>query len=156
MPVLDAEVPQKLSTPQKRRAIISLTPLIDVVFILLVFFMLASSFTKFRSIELNAATSGQAAASNGSQQLLLRVTVEGFILEGEQVSDMEMIDRVKAHTAKSAEHKLLIQPGAELPLQRLVNAVELLRSKGLIQLDLIKDPTWREGETSITKPSNVQ
>ncbi len=33
-----------IAEPRRRRSLISLTPLIDVVFILLVFFMLASSF----------------------------------------------------------------------------------------------------------------
>ena len=36
--------------------LISLTPLIDVVFILLVFFMLASSFLDWRSIDLTVSS----------------------------------------------------------------------------------------------------
>ena len=39
---------------RRRRPLISLTPLIDVVFILLVFFMLTSTFLDWRPIELNA------------------------------------------------------------------------------------------------------
>ncbi len=39
----------------KRRQAISLTPLIDVVFILLLFFMLSSSFIKLKQINLPAA-----------------------------------------------------------------------------------------------------
>jgi biopolymer transport protein ExbD len=43
--------PPRLAAKQPpRRAVVSLTPLIDVVFILLVFFMLASSFVKWRAI----------------------------------------------------------------------------------------------------------
>ncbi len=40
-------------TDGRRRALISLTPLIDVVFILLVFFMLPSSFLDWRAIDLD-------------------------------------------------------------------------------------------------------
>ena len=53
---MSAPTTQRLSlAPQnnRRRNLISLTPLIDVVFILLVFFMLASSFLDWRSITLD-------------------------------------------------------------------------------------------------------
>ena len=46
---------------QKKRPLISLTPLIDVVFILLVFFMLASSFLDWRSIDLSTPAAAEAA-----------------------------------------------------------------------------------------------
>ena len=45
---------------RRRRSLISLTPLIDVVFILLIFFMLASSFSTEEAIELSMPGSGAA------------------------------------------------------------------------------------------------
>lgn len=47
-----------LSLPRRKQAI-SLTPLIDVVFILLLFFMLSSSFSQWRQIKLPASTESQ-------------------------------------------------------------------------------------------------
>lgn len=41
-----------LKVQTKPKNLVSLTPLIDVVFILLLFFMLTSSFSQFRQIEL--------------------------------------------------------------------------------------------------------
>ena len=55
--------------PSIRRPI-PLTPLIDVVFLLLMFFMLSSTFAKFGTIEAGAAragTEGSAAAASGAQ-----------------------------------------------------------------------------------------
>ena len=47
----------QLAAPARRARIApSLTPLIDVVFILLVFFMLASSFADERRVELQSAS----------------------------------------------------------------------------------------------------
>ncbi|KKN05858.1 hypothetical protein LCGC14_1083040, partial [marine sediment metagenome] len=45
--------------PRKRRNLISLTPLIDVVFILLLFFMLSSSFIRWHQINLQSASESQ-------------------------------------------------------------------------------------------------
>ncbi|THK40217.1 hypothetical protein E8Q33_15080, partial [Methylophaga sp. SB9B] len=39
-----------------KRRLISLTPLIDVVFILLLFFMLSSGFTQWRQMDITAAS----------------------------------------------------------------------------------------------------
>jgi biopolymer transport protein ExbD len=49
---------------QKRRQAISLTPLIDVVFILLLFFMLSSSFVPWRQINVSMSTQTQTASNN--------------------------------------------------------------------------------------------
>jgi biopolymer transport protein ExbD len=49
--------------PKKHRAI-SLTPLVDVIFLLLLFFMLSSTFTQFGQVEIGAP-----AAAGGSETL---------------------------------------------------------------------------------------
>src|SRR3546814_13707697 len=57
----------------RRRASISLTPLIDVVFILLIFFMLATSFVDDRAIEVGAPAAKLGGASlEGALPVALR------------------------------------------------------------------------------------
>lgn len=53
----------------RRRPSINLTPLVDVVFILLVFFMLAFSFMEWRAIDLN--TSRAQGVGRGAERALL-------------------------------------------------------------------------------------
>ena len=48
----------RLNDRKRRRRIINLTPLIDVVFLLLVFFMLASTFLKFGTVKIDTAGAG--------------------------------------------------------------------------------------------------
>src|SRR5690606_18422295 len=62
----------------RRRSTISLTPLIDVVFILLVFFMLASSFLDWRAIDLRAP--GPAAGASLEGVLYVEVRDDGLRL----------------------------------------------------------------------------
>lgn len=60
----------QLEAGKRRRVLqVSLTPLIDVVFILLLFFLLSSTFTQWR--ELNVVTSGETV--NNEPQTLLKV-----------------------------------------------------------------------------------
>ena len=56
--------------------LITLTPLIDVVFILLVFFMLASSYLDWRSIDLTVS-SGAGAATSAQRAILINLRSDG-------------------------------------------------------------------------------
>ncbi|MDP7242489.1 MAG: biopolymer transporter ExbD, partial [Rhodospirillales bacterium] len=63
--------------------LISLTPLIDVVFILLVFFMLASSFLDWRSIDLTVS-SGVGEATSDKRAILISLRSDGSIVVGSE------------------------------------------------------------------------
>ena len=54
-----------------RRRPISLTPLIDVVFILLMFFMLTSAFTRWKAVDLRLPTTSSDTSPKKPQALLL-------------------------------------------------------------------------------------
>lgn len=60
---------------------ISMTSLVDVIFLLLLFFMLTSTFSKFAEVTLSAASEGRATASQSPIFLQLfedRMTVKGL------------------------------------------------------------------------------
>ena len=69
------------SSQRRRRALVSLTPLIDVVFILLLFFMLASNFLDLHSIALDAPT-GAAGKPAVEGALLVDVRLDGVRFAG--------------------------------------------------------------------------
>ncbi|MCV2404003.1 biopolymer transporter ExbD [Marinomonas sp. C2222] len=60
----------KLSQPKRKNAI-SLTPLIDVVFILLLFFMLTSSFTPWRTLDTPLSSPSTNTASEPKENITL-------------------------------------------------------------------------------------
>lgn len=61
-----AATPVRLDRPARRRAIIGLTPLIDVVFILLLFFMLTTRFGQPQAMSLRMPGEGTAASDDAS------------------------------------------------------------------------------------------
>lgn len=64
----------------RRKSTISMTPLVDVIFLLLLFFMLSSTFSKFAEVELSAASGGGVATEKSPIFLQLftdRLTVNG-------------------------------------------------------------------------------
>ena len=64
----------QLDVPRKRRLSLGLTPLIDVVFILLIFFMLATTFMEWREVPLVLA--GQAGETSDSHTAVAVVRIE--------------------------------------------------------------------------------
>ena len=94
---------------ERRRASIGLTPLIDVVFILLIFFMLASSFLDWRSIQVSAGTTGAAAARPGlTGALLVDIRADGLRLSGAPVTPAELSRQVAARIEARADQRIVV------------------------------------------------
>ena len=136
--VTGAVSPPRLSRPPRRRALISLTPLIDVVFILLVFFMLASSFLEWRAIDLDAPLQAAHGAS-AEGALLVEIRPEGLRLAAEPLSLDTLAARVGARLAARPEQRVLIEPAAGVSLQRTVEVLDRLKAAGVADMSLIRD-----------------
>lgn len=116
--------------PKRRpRAKISLTPLIDVVFILLVFFMLASNFLDWREVRLSAAgPAGSSASVEGA--MLLDVTPGGLRISGVAVSEEELEARVSERLRSKPDQRFLLRPAPGVDMQRLARVLDRLGAAG--------------------------
>ena len=119
---------------QRRRPLVSLTPLIDVVFILLVFFMLASSFLQWRTIELDA---GQASGGSGKGAILIDILPDTVRFGARTVTLAEMTARVSEQVQRDPGQKVLVRPAAGIPLQRSVDILDLLAQAGAKNVSLV-------------------
>ena len=131
MPVLLARQP-------RRRPLIGLTPLIDVVFILLVFFMLASSYLDWRAIELTAP-SETAAGGPVEGALLVEIRPEGLRFAGEFLPLETIVQRAERRLNRVPETPVLVKPAAGVSLQRTVTVLDRLVAAGAVNLSVIRD-----------------
>ncbi len=119
----------------RRRASISLTPLIDVVFILLVFFMLATSFVDWRMIPLAAAGEGRGSAG-AEGTVLLDFTPDALRISGASVSEAEFARRIASRLATHPEQRFVLRPRDGANMQRLVSLLDRLEALGVRHVDL--------------------
>ena len=70
------------TAPFVRRRL-SMTPLIDVIFLLLLFFMLSSTFSTFGEIELSQAAGGSETAEAVTERVFVQLGAERLMLNGE-------------------------------------------------------------------------
>jgi len=105
------------ATARSRRPLVSLTPLIDVVFILLVFFMLASSFSTEQVIDMLTPADTQSSPEGPAGAALVRVAPDGSLdLNGEPLSRPELAERVKEQGCLYDIVKLKLQHDAPIPV----------------------------------------
>ena len=129
----------EISEEPKQRNLISLTPLIDVVFILLVFFMLASSFVEWKFIELGITKSETVALDITSQSFITVGFDEQYTLNEEQLSLEIIVSRVNHQIRQQLDHPVLIKPANDLPLQQLVTVLDAVGKVAGSNISLIKD-----------------
>lgn len=96
----------------------SMTPLIDVIFLLLLFFMLSSTFSRFSEIELSSAATG----GNADERLFVQLGPTRVVLNGQPLSLEELFDQVQA-----GQVLVSLDPGTTA--QRLVDLLVPLRGR---------------------------
>lgn len=134
--------------PRRRRGP-GLTPLIDVVFLLLLFFMLASRFEREShlpvSVRVSAEASGSAPGATDDSVLRVRLDAAGRArLDGRTVDEGTLAEAVAA--AARADRRVRIRPDPETPLQPLVDALGLVRDAGARDVELERSPGPGEGD----------
>ena len=123
--------------PIRKRGMASLTPLIDVVFILLLFFMLASNFQQWRSLTLNAPGQGSAAPNNAERALLIRLSANGVLDLNGQALTLDQLDaRLQPYLTRNPDQAVIVQPEVDVALQTLVAVFDRLAAVGVGQLTL--------------------
>ncbi|MGM0677330.1 ExbD/TolR family protein [Ectothiorhodospira marina] len=116
------------SPPRRRRALISLTPLIDVVFILLIFFMLASSFLDWSAVPLSTPSAQQAPTSVDDPPLSVRIAVgSGVRIEGEAVEHGAIEGVIRQYLDEHPGRTVVVQPEGGVALQQVVNVLDEIR-----------------------------
>lgn len=121
---------------RRRRTLIRLTPLIDVVFILIVFFMLASSFSDWRAIELTTP-GGAAPGAPMEGALLVEIRRDGLRLSGESVSLDDLVSRIEERAASRPDLRALVKPLPGIPLQEAVRVLDRLTDAGIADIALV-------------------
>ncbi|OZB20492.1 MAG: indolepyruvate ferredoxin oxidoreductase [Rhodobacterales bacterium 34-62-10] len=114
-----------IDSPRPRRKP-SLTPMIDVVFLLLVFFMLASRFGTDTVVQL--ALGGQGAGYSGPPRLI-DVLPEGQRLNGVDQALDEVVEALDRMTETRAD-TIVLRARDGAALQRMVTVVAALREAG--------------------------
>jgi biopolymer transport protein ExbD len=109
---------------------IDISPLIDMVFILLIFFMVSTTFVKDMKLELERP-SAQAATRASTKALRVFVDADSNIyVDGLAVKPWMLQSRVRELTAGSTQQAVLVVVDRRVPSERLIEVVDQCRLAG--------------------------
>lgn len=120
---------------QRRRSKIGLTALIDVVFILLMFFMLTSTFINAQQIDMKAPVA-QSLGQQEASLVLAVLDVDGSITIDQVVINRLDMTELSAFTWYAEQRAVIVVPNAHVQMQTIVSALEQLKSLGIKKMTL--------------------
>jgi biopolymer transport protein ExbD len=119
---------------------INVTPLIDVVFLLLIFFMVSTTFTKDTRIAIKLPEASGEQAQITEKQIEITVTRSGEFAVNEVKLINNKIDTLKSAIEKVSEGNssipLIITADSATPHQSVVTAMDAAGQLGFIHLSL--------------------
>ncbi len=108
-----------------------LTPMLDILFILLVFFMLTAG-AVFQSLEVSlpASVTDDLHLTQEPKQITLEIKPDSFALDGQQITNFDRLREALPKEVK-ARDQLIIACDKTVPVQRLLKVLTYLQSQGL-------------------------
>ena len=107
---------------------ISLTPIIDVVFILLIFFMLASNFNKIGELEMDM--SKESSQSSNEDIKIVKITVEqgnSVLSNGKVYDDDELLTMIRLAIKGLNKYSIILTAKNDVTYQRYLTIMNFLK-----------------------------
>ncbi|MFD2190127.1 ExbD/TolR family protein [Pistricoccus aurantiacus] len=123
---------RRLGTSSEDSGEVNLTPMLDVVFIMLIFFIVTTSFIKESGVEIERPTSS-AATPRADVQVLVAITSEGAVwVDGDPVD----IHRVGGEVVDllSDDGSVVIQADAASRTGLLIEVMDRIRQAGVVNI----------------------
>ena len=108
---------------------ISLTPVIDVVFILLIFFMLASNFNKVGEVNMDMTKESTTSSKEDIKIIKLLVRQDQTVLsEGKVFDDSELLGMLNMAIKDIAKYSIILTSKDDVTYQRFLNLISYLKT----------------------------
>ena len=126
--------------PRRRpEASIELTPLIDVVFLLLIFFMVSTSFVREARIAVDLPEAAGEALEDEAMLALAIDAAGGYAVNGRVLADGEvatLVGALRPLAGPAGQARLLIAADASATHRAVVRAMDAARRAGIARIDI--------------------
>lgn len=131
----------KRSTSRSEEVFINLTPLIDVVFLLLIFFMVSTTFATIRhgiNVELPQTTT----QPRVEESIVISITKEGKVYVGREwmKNDAELLATLRRHLGTKKDVPVVINADAAATHGQVVHVMDEAKRAGAGQLGILTTP----------------
>lgn len=126
----------KFRRPEEDSFAFELTPLIDVVFLLLIFFMVSTAFIEFhKRLDIELPESKAATLEQKVKSLLVEIDAEGRIFfNGKRVTIVQLEAKLKKAGDEAVHRAILIKADKKVDYGRVVAVMGLSKALGIKEI----------------------
>ena len=129
----------RLARPRRRQAFMGLTPLIDMIFLLLLFFLLGSDFVTFGQSRL-APPRGSGGQESASQPVIVSLAESGALTLNSVALNAEELARQAAQKiAVDPEQVFVVMPAGAANVHMVSDSLDVLVGVGAAAITLERD-----------------
>lgn len=124
---------------QKSRAdyLVDITPLVDVVFLMLIFFMVSTSFNLSSSLKLDLPTSKATASQTESKQVTIAINAKGQLyVQDEVVDDRDLRKRILNISKGDPNMRVVLRADSDARHKRVVLVLDTLRELEMTKIGI--------------------
>jgi biopolymer transport protein ExbD len=121
-----------LITRKRKKPRIDVVPLIDVLMVLIIFFLVTMQFRDLRALNVKLPKIDTAGSNLISNELIVSISKEGeFYVNAKEVSIKKLTQLLKATATLPKKPVILVVADEEVPLKHVTKVVDLCRENGL-------------------------
>ena len=123
----------RFSTHKRRQPVeINVTSLVDIIFNLLLFFMLTTSFSQSAGLQVQLPSASANDTQVRRQDLVIALTRDGHtVIEGKSLSPEQVNARIAALKNRDAKATVIVQADKEVAHGRVVTVLDAAKQAGL-------------------------
>ena len=126
-----------LGLQQKEEGEIDLTPMLDVVFIMLIFFIVTATFVKEMGLDVNTPDKNQNVKDADKQSIVVQVTSRDRIrIRGRDVDFRAVRANIERLHAENPEAPVVIQPHPESKTEIMIHVMDSARQAGVFNVSI--------------------
>lgn len=118
---------------------IDISPLIDMVFILLIFFMVSTTFVKDAKVDLDRPSAASAERASTKAIRIFIDKSQTIFMDDVPVRPWMVQSRVKERLAGGSDTSVLVITDRNIPAQKLIDVVDACRLAGAVDIGVVTD-----------------
>jgi biopolymer transport protein ExbD len=118
---------------------IDMTPLMDIIFLVLIFFMVGTTFEMNRSLKMNLPETLTAEGNLSENKILLEADEEGNIAVNGQRVDLSSLSETILNLSPNEMTEVYIMGDENIPYKTIVQIMDIVKILGLEQISLVTD-----------------
>lgn len=117
---------------------INVTPLLDVVFIMLIFFIVTTSFVQESGVEMNRGSDATTTSERESESVVVRIDDSGQIFIGDRQTDIRLVHaNIESSLARKPDAAVVVAASRNSDAGLLVRVVDQARVAGAVKVSMV-------------------